>query len=169
MELAQYQQQNSLQTLREAMEEYFSINPGLHKLKPGEPGAELFLPHDACHIIFGLGTSIIEEAMADIWTLYGSDVGTRRYLGYIRYIAQLSPDSIVKQIGLETIAYHLVVGGPYMWKARKSAKRMLSTWPFDRYQEYYDKSLTKIRRSFGIEVLHIPKRYRRASSVHAQQ
>src|SRR5262245_52459125 len=51
-----YQEQDSSQTLREGLAEYYRANPGI-VTRPANLPAEsvaLFRSHDMCHVIFGL-------------------------------------------------------------------------------------------------------------------
>ena len=61
-----YQQQNSSQTLQEALDEYYSSFQELITEKNADPRvAELFQIHDVTHVVFGCDTSIKEETLTD--------------------------------------------------------------------------------------------------------
>ncbi|TPV94101.1 MAG: hypothetical protein B7733_17030 [Myxococcales bacterium FL481] len=169
MRLAHYQRQDTPQTLAQGMEEYFALNPGLTKVSPDEPEAELFLPHDACHVFFGCGTSLIEEGMVDLWTLAGSDVGWRRYAGFTKYLAAIEPKALARKIGYATMALHLAAGAPALVRTWIRGKRMQRRWPWDGYAHHYDDSLAALRRHYGVEVLHVPAWMRRASVTAGSQ
>lgn len=65
-------------TLREGLEEYYTGHPGL--LQPDKmhaDAARFFHAHDTCHVLFGLDTTLVDESLADLWTLFGTDVGFR--------------------------------------------------------------------------------------------
>ena len=65
---ARYQAQDSHQTLLEALDEYYARNLGRVR-RPSElapESAALFRSHDLCHVIFGLDTTLADEAMADV-------------------------------------------------------------------------------------------------------
>ena len=165
MELANYQRDDTHQTLREGLDEYFTTNPGLTRLEPGDPGAELFLPHDACHVFFGLGTSLMEEALADTWTMFGTNVGIRRYLGYTKYAKMLNPASITKALGWWPVLREFARSIPYTWRAYRAAKRMHERWDFSGYEQYLDISLTELRSRFGVHLIVVPESSRDVSSV----
>jgi hypothetical protein len=61
------QNQDSDKTFTEALAEYYAVNSG-KVFRPkdlSEESAELFLSHDICHVIFGLDTTLADEAMVD--------------------------------------------------------------------------------------------------------
>ena len=54
-----FQKQDSEQTLREGLEEFYSINTQFRNLaEKNNPNAHIFKEHDYTHVLFGLGTSI---------------------------------------------------------------------------------------------------------------
>lgn len=154
-------------TVREALEAYYAKNPGLTRFQPGEPGAELFMPHDICHVVFGLGTSLVEETLVDVWTMAGSDVRLRTYIGYTKYIGTIEPAQIIKEFGWIGVIRETLSSAPYAWRAFRAARRMKKPWPFKDYETYLDKSLNAVRREFGIEVVKVEAKHQSYSTVSA--
>ena len=67
-----FQNQNSQQTLKEALEEFYSINIQFKNLvEKNSPNAKVFREHDYTHVLFGLGTSIEEESLLDTYVIWG--------------------------------------------------------------------------------------------------
>jgi len=67
-----FQNQNSQQTLKEALEEFYSINVQFKNLvEKNSPNAKVFQEHDYTHVLFGLGTSIEEESLLDTYVIWG--------------------------------------------------------------------------------------------------
>src|SRR5258706_9375131 len=98
-----YQAQDSSQTLSEALTEYYAFN-GDTVLPPSAlppESAALFRSHDICHVIFGLDTTLSDEAMADTRTLLSCDVGWSRYAKYLASDSQAK--AIFKQVGYFTV------------------------------------------------------------------
>ena len=63
-------------TLCEGLREYYAGHPGL--LQPDRmeaDAARFFRSHDACHVLFGLDTTLVDEGLADLWTLLATNVG----------------------------------------------------------------------------------------------
>ena len=165
METAAYQVQDSGLTLAEGLEEYFEANPGLTQVGPDSPEAELFLPHDACHVVFGTSTSLVEEAMTDIWTIAGADVGVWEYAKLMRHAAKLNPGEVLHEIGYWVAFKDMIRSVGPMLEAYRRGRRMRKPWPFRRYGDHLDRALGDIRREFGIEVWLPRPALRRASSV----
>src|SRR5262245_39817652 len=80
-----YQQQDCALTLAEGLEEYYAANADRVTRPRNLPheSFSLFRSHDMCHVIFGLNTTLEDEAMADMRTLFSCDVGLRRYAAYL--------------------------------------------------------------------------------------
>ena len=67
-----YQDQDSPLTLREGLDEYRAANPALvDPAASTDKGAAFFASHDACHVVFGTTTAILDEATTDLWTFFG--------------------------------------------------------------------------------------------------
>jgi hypothetical protein len=139
-------------TLRQGLEEYFAGHSGL--LKPGSSDtktAAFFHSHDACHVLFGLDTTLQDEGLADLWTVFGTNIGLGRYARYLR--TNPAARQIVKEIGLfQTIATGLRL---FLSVARifLRSRKMKGKWPWGEEERYLDCPLVELRNKFHIEVL----------------
>ncbi|HEY8375678.1 MAG TPA: hypothetical protein VIK91_04275, partial [Nannocystis sp.] len=136
-------------TLAEGLAEFAACNPGL--IPPTDPELrELVLAHDSCHVLFGLTTSIEDEALADTWTLAGTTVTLGQYAAYLKRPEFLD---LVKQIGL----WNMVVGSlralPRAVRAIRRARRMTRKWPFFDYARFLDVPVVELRRQFGVQLV----------------
>ena len=72
-----YQKESCELTLKEGIEEYREYLKANNRHVLGENCSEdeklTILGHDATHVIFGLDTSLEEEAMLDCWIFFGGD------------------------------------------------------------------------------------------------
>ena len=72
-----YQKESCELTLKEGIEEYHKYLIANNRHVLGENCSEdekvTILGHDATHVIFGLDTSLEEEAMLDCWIFFGGD------------------------------------------------------------------------------------------------
>lgn len=137
-------------TLGEGLAEFAAANPGLI-LPEGDPELrELVLAHDSCHVIFGLGTSLEDEALADTWTLFGSDVTLKQYSQYLK-----RPEftGLIKDLGAWQILVGTVRSLPRAVRAIYRARRMKARWPFFAYASYLDVPIASLRQRFGIQPL----------------
>lgn len=152
-------------TLRQALDGYYASNPGLTRFEPGDPGAELFMPHDVCHVVFGLGTSLVEETLVDVWTMAGSDVPLKTYIGYTKYVGQIEPAGIIEKFGWWSVLREFSMSIPYAWRAFRASRRMKKAWPFRAYEAYLDRNLKDLREEFGIEPVAVKAKHLSYSTV----
>lgn len=143
--------QDSHQTLREAIAEYYANNPGL--LDPDDMPddvAELFRQHDAGHVVFGCDTSLRGETLIDTWTVLGSTAGLRGYTEYFKYP---QVNQIFAQAGYFRIALEFFRCLPDVFRVFVRSRRLSSKWPWRDYEGYLEHSLGELRRQFNIQVV----------------
>lgn len=146
-----YQQQYSTQTLLEGLEEYHSSNTGLLGRRPLSAEAETFFHcHDVVHVVFGCNTTLPDEAVVKISTLFGTSVGLRVFRGY----GTAESKEIYRKLSLFEIAVttlqSIILVPLTIWRCARMRKR----WPWRHYERYLDMPLSEIRRKFGIRVAH---------------
>ena len=148
-----YQHQDSSQTLREGLAEYYGANPGI-VTRPADLPAEsvaLFRSHDMCHVIFGLDTSLGDEALADARTLFSCDVGVRDYARYMT--TDKAAKAVFKELGYGKAVAITLKSLPRIVRAALAAFGMRKRWPWNPPNGYLDRPLGELRREFGIRVL----------------
>lgn len=147
-----YQRQDSTQTLREGIAEYYRSDPRL--LAPRDLPDQVrrsLLAHDAAHVVFGCDTSARGEIALSRWALFGATdwipiyargLATRetRWL-FVEFLKKLRPRS-------------LLLGALDGFRALYRSLRMTDRWPSLGYERYLDQPLGGLRRLFGIRVLH---------------
>jgi hypothetical protein len=151
--LLSYQRQDSVQTLAEGLEEYYAANSG-KVVRPRDlpsESSELFRSHDMCHVIFGLNTTLGDEALADMRTLFSSDVGLRRYYVYLAQDKQAK--ALFKELGYLKGTWVTVQSMPRICRAAVEAWRVKKRWPWQPPDSYMNRSLADLRREFGIRVM----------------
>jgi hypothetical protein len=148
-----YQQQDTTQTLAEALDEYYSLNAGVvvRPVDLSPESAELFRSHDLCHVIFGLDTTFEDEAMADVRTMLSCDVGVRHYATYLASDAQAK--KILKEVGLSAFLWGTVIAIPRLLKAVRASWQMPKRWPWRPPDSYQQRSLGDLRREYGVRVI----------------
>jgi hypothetical protein len=148
-----YQAQDSRQTLAEGLAEYYAMNRGRVLPPDSLPArsAALFRSHDICHVIFGLDTTLSDEAMADMRTLLSCDVGWARYARYMA--GDPEAKTILKEVGYFTAFWGTLRSVPRLLRAVSEAWRMRKRWPWDPPEDYRQRTLSDLRREFGIRVI----------------
>ena len=148
-----YQQPDSEQTLAEGLSEYYAANAG-RILPPDDlalESAELFRSHDVCHVIFGLDTSLADEALADARTMLSCDVGARRYAAYLAQDTHVQ--DVFREAGYLRTAWATVLSLPRIARAAFEALRMRKRWPWRPPAGYAERSLSDLRREYGIRLV----------------
>ena len=146
-----YASQASSQSLREGLAEYYERNPAL--LDPAQldaASAELFRQHDAAHVVFGCDTSLRGETLVDTWTLFGSTLGLRGYLAYLRLP---EVNQVFAEAGARRIASELLRCLPDVLRVVWRGGWLRRKWPWQSHAEHLDRPLAEIRERFGIRVV----------------
>ena len=139
-------------TLCEGLREYYAGHPGL--LQPDRmeaDAARFFRSHDACHVLFGLDTMLVDEGLADLWTLLATNVGFRRYAHDLR--ANPAAKQITKEIGLLRVLRTTMQIIPFAITVFLRSQKMTGKWPWNSEDSYLNQPLNVIRNEFNIRIL----------------
>lgn len=148
-----YQEQNSRQTLAEGLEEYYRANQDIVARPSSLPpeSMPLFRNHDMCHVIFGLGTTLADETMADTRTLLSCDVGWKRYGVYLRTDPQAK--ALFRELGMRRAVLATLRSLPRIARALGEARRMTKKWPWQPPPSHLTRTLDDLRREYGIRII----------------
>lgn len=126
-----FELQDSPQTLAEGISEYYAANPGLRKGRAMSPEAQHFFRcHDAAHVIFGCSTSLDDEAIVKIASIFGASEGLRVLRGY-RLHESLQ---IYKQIRLGAALTSIARSVVLVPRTVLCCLRQRSKWPWADYE-----------------------------------
>jgi hypothetical protein len=148
----QFELRSSTQTLEQGLTEYFAANPRLKRgtdlLSP--EARQFFRAHDVVHVVYGCGTSMPDEAIVKLASLFGTDGGMDVLRGYRHHetldiYRTLPMGSTLLAL---TLAPYLIVRT--IWRCMRQRKR----WPWDQHQDWMHVPLREIRATFGIRVAH---------------
>lgn len=148
---SQFQSPTSTQTLAQGLAEYYAANPHLKRGDDLTPdGREFFRAHDVAHVLYGCGTSMPDEAVVKISSVFGTTGGISILRGYRLHD---SLEIYLKlPLGSSLIAF---LSAPYLvvrtiWRcSRQPAK-----WPWSNHDQYMQTPLRQLRAQFGIRVAH---------------
>jgi hypothetical protein len=147
----EYVRQESSQTLRDGLAEYYGRNAGLLDPAGMTPEvAALFRQHDAAHVVFGCDTTIRGETLVDTATIFGSSLGLRGYLEYLR-LPQVN--EIFSQAGYGRLAVELLRCLPDLVRVIARSRRLSRKWPWRDYEAFLDRPLRDLRAEFDIRVV----------------
>jgi hypothetical protein len=142
----------STQTLAEGLAEYFAAHPELKREDQlsSAQARRFFRSHDIVHVLYGCGTSMPDEAIVKLASLFGTTGGLDVLRGYTHH--ETLPIYRRLPVGSTLLA---LLTAPYLvvrtiWRCSRQHRR----WPWADNQQYMDCSLAELRRSFGIRVAH---------------
>lgn len=147
-----YQQQHSTQTLAEGIAEYYSTNSVLIEGRSVSASAhEFFRCHDAVHVVFGCDTSLSDEAIVKIGSIFGTSEGVKVLRGYRLPESQ----EIYRELSIPEILITAVKSVFLVPRTLWRCARMNQRWPWSDFNSHLDSTLTDIRREYGIRVAHL--------------
>jgi hypothetical protein len=148
---SEFQSAASTQTLAQGLAEYHAANPHLKRGDDLSPDArDFFRSHDVVHVLYGCGTSMPDEAVVKLASVFGTTGGFSILGGYRLHD---SLEIYLKlPLGSSLIAF---LSAPYLivrtlWRcSRQPAK-----WPWAGHAQHMHTALRELRSKFGIRVAH---------------
>lgn len=145
-----YQSRSARLTLAQGLAEYFAQNPGLKR--PADltaPAREFFRCHDAVHVIYGCGTSLTDEAIVKIASLFGTDGGRAVMDGYRLYDSM----DIYRQLRVGEILKTIAVAPYIVPRTIMRCRAQRKPWPWSAHHHHLETPLDELRRTYAIRVL----------------
>ena len=85
--------------------------------------------------------------MADAWTLFGTTVTLRQFLGFLNIEEH---KAIIEKLGWPKVIVTFIKALPIVLFIALKSTTMTKRWPWDSFTRYLDVPLTEIRREFRI-------------------
>ena len=155
-----YQQQHCELTLSEGVAEYRSYLRDIDRkaMTDGED-SRLILEHDATHVIFGMDTSLEQEAGLDTWLIFGCRFKWR----YLRGYSQLPEIKALYQALMTEGGWRLFLKLYWKclglkWRIFRRTRRMSQKWPFQFPEEWLALPISALRERHGIDILTFEER-----------
>ncbi len=155
-----FQSNNPTISLREGIEDYHSYLSRLNrKILVDKRNDQLWLNHDATHVIFGLNTALEEEATLDIWVLFGCRYKLSELFRYSQLpeVKALSRD-LIKELGWGALPRVYLNAAPAMFRAFVQTRRMIKKWPFELPINWLERPICELRKEHGIKILDCESR-----------
>ena len=156
----QFQKQDSRQTLKEGLEEFYSINSQFKELvEKNSPNARVFKEHDYTHVLFGLGTSIEEEPLLDTYVIWGMKFNWGVIIDFYKdpEYKEVIGDIVSKHGGYWGIFKIYLSLMPIKIKVFLKCLKMTKKWNYhDISEDMLNKSLKDLRDEYNI-ILIPPK------------
>jgi hypothetical protein len=138
-------------TLRDALAQFRRVSGLEQKLECARPEARALMDrHDVIHVLFGLDTSLRQEAMVDLWTLFGTTARLSELLDYLRLPEE---QQILAEIGAWRIAVTTLKAIPDAFRIAGAARRLRRKWPWREHENLLDRPLNEVREGFGVTLM----------------
>ena len=147
-----YTQQDCQLTILEALEEFYLKNPKAVRHTGDELRDGFFRSHDMIHVVFGCDTNIHDEALADMWTIFGTDLGFRNYLKYLGPIQEDLKDVVIDAGAFELI-WQVISAIPDVFVVFAQSRKMSKKWHWHDHHKYIDRPLNQVRDGLNIKVI----------------
>lgn len=155
-----YTDRISTQTLRQGLEEYYTVNPNVTDARSLRPEfAKILLAHDASHVIYGCDTGMYDELKILPLTWWTSNYKFRDHLRtlqdpIISPAIKLMYDDLVKEHGVIWLYSSIFLVLPQLlpelisiWRKSRQRDRFV---PFLDFEPLLDLSLLEIRQKFDL-------------------
>ena len=155
-----YTDKHSNQTLQQALEEYYEINPLISDPKDLPPEfAKILLAHDVSHVILGCDTNMYDEIKLLPLSFWTSDFKFGDYIRTckdpkIKPAIDIMYDDLIKQHGVLWLYSSILFVLPLLlpevvatWFKTRGARKY---YPFLNYESLLDRSLLEIRQQFDL-------------------
>ena len=148
-------------TLRKGIDEYRDYLKKNNRHVLGENCSEdeklTILGHDATHVIFGLDTSLEEEAMLDCWVIFGGDV-FKVIKEYYKGSLDLKKTNekvydLVKEVGYLKYTYLYLRVIFQKWSKIFFRTRKMKKWSYFFPADFLEMKISDLRKDFNIKIL----------------
>ena len=138
-------------TLREALKAFRDREDLSEKTDKARPEARLHMDrHDTAHVVLGLNTSLRQEALVDLWTIFGTDARWQDMTAYLRLAEEMEIIRQIGWVGMTVSTLRAVWDMPGVVYHTRHQKRK---WPWRDYHELLDEPIAALRLSYGIQRL----------------
>jgi hypothetical protein len=144
-----FESASSTQTLAEGLAEYYAANPALKRGDSLSPEArEFFRCHDAVHVVYGCGTSMPDEAIVKLSSLFGTTSGLSVLRGYRLYESL----DIYRKVPIGSTLFAILISPYLILRTAWRCRRQHEPWPWSAHDAYMNLPLDQLRARFGIKV-----------------
>lgn len=148
---AQFQDPKCNLTLAQGLGEFYALNAQkFSRPTPDLVWFELMSAHDACHVLFGVNTSVVEEAYGDIWTMSAT---TMKWREYARFAKSDEAKDIIKTAGVGAVIMGTLKSIPGVFKIFLRSRKMTKKWDVWAFENRLNEKLVDLRKEFGLEIL----------------
>ena len=149
-----YRSPNTRMSLADGLAEYYEKHPFLKRGDQlGAEAQEFFRCHDAVHVLYGCDTSLSQEAIVKLSSIFGTTAGFAVLKGYSLH----DSIDIYKKLRLSdilvTMFRSLVIVPRTLWRCSKQRQR----WPWSEFDGHLETPLCELRERFRIRIVSVPE------------
>lgn len=138
-------------TLAQGLDEFYAVNAKrFSKPEPNTQWTEMLLAHDACHVFFGLNTSLVEETYADVWTICGTTMTFKDYKDYAKSDAA---KELLASIGLKNMIIGVFKAIPGAIRIYLNSRKLAKKWDIWNFENRMDEKLVDLRKEHNVKLL----------------
>lgn len=145
-----YRDQDAPMSLADGLAEYYREHTFLKRGDQLEPPArEFFRCHDAVHVLYGCDTSLSQEAVVKLSSIFGTTGG----MGVLRGYALHDSMDIYRTLKLGEILATAAASFVIVPRTLVRCAGQKARWPWSEFNEHMDTPLRDLRAQFGIRVV----------------
>ncbi len=147
-----FEAQNATPTFGKGLAEYFDDNPELVRgnALSSCDARRFFESHDAVHVVYGCGTSMPDEAVVKLSSIFGTTAGIRVLEGY-RLHELLD---VCGRLPIGDALRAVVCSADLVPRTIQRCRRQRQRWPWDAFEGHLNMPLGELRAMFGIIAAH---------------
>jgi len=147
-----FESSNTTQTLAEGLAEYLAAHPMLKRDSDllSIEARQFFRSHDVVHVVYGCGTTMLDEAIVKLASLFGTTGGFSVLRGYVHHETLDIYRKLPLAGTLIAVATAPFLIARTLWRCAGQSRR----WPWASYDNYLCVSLRDVRSEFRIKVAH---------------
>jgi len=148
---SQFQEQDCELTLGQGLKEFYAVNA--HKFSKPVPDTEwgkLMAAHDACHVLFGVNTTHVEEALGDMWTICAT---TMKFKEFTEYGKNDEAHNLLQEIGLMNLIMGWLKSLPGVFKIFLRSRSMSKKWDIWQFEDRLNDRLVDLRKEHNLKIL----------------
>jgi hypothetical protein len=155
-----YTHKDSIQTLKEGLEEYYAMNPNVTDPRKEIPECgKILLAHDVSHVVYGCDTNMYDELKILPLTFWTSDFKFKDYINTrkdpkIKPVIDIMYDNLIAKHGILWLYSSIFLVLPLLipeliviWFKTRGDRQY---FPFFDYDRWFDLSLLEIRQEFSL-------------------
>ena len=137
-------------SLAVGLAEYYREHPFLKRGDQlGAEAREFFRCHDAVHVVYGCDTSLSQEAIVKLSSIFGTTAGFAVLKGYALY----DLIDIYRKLKLRDVLVTMISSTVIVPRTLGPCSRQRQRWPWSEFDGHLQSPLRELRERFGIRVV----------------